>query len=321
MLGKAGCDNHFVTSLRRHIVVAINPHAAFGKNRSAGDAVVNALRDAGYDVTALREKDFTDLVRVTALAIQGLPTAGEVAPSPADALVVVGGDGMVSLGVNLIAQTSIPMAIVPSGTGNDLARGLGIPVGDLAVSIRHLLSALTEPAHAIDLGRITCGEKVTYFACILSAGFDAIVNERANKMTWPKGKSRYTLALLLELVGLKSVQYSLTVDGVSSTVGANLISIANNTSMGGGMLVTPDASLTDGLLDVFVLQPVSRLRFLRLFPRVFAGTHVGEPEVLISRGKRIRLEAAGIVSYADGERVGPLPLEVEVVPAAAHILS
>jgi len=309
-----------VTPLRRHIVVAINPHAAFGKNRSVGDSVVSALRDDGYDITALREKDFADLVRVTQLAIHGSPTPGEDAPRPADALVVVGGDGMVSLGVNLIAETSIPMAIVPSGTGNDLARGLGIPVGDCEASIRHLLTALNEPARAIDLGRITCGEQITWFACILSAGFDAIVNERANQMTWPKGKSRYTLALLFELVGLKAVEYSLVVDGVISTVGANLISIANNTSMGGGMMVTPHASLTDGLLDVFVLRPVSRPRFLRLFPRVFAGTHVGEPEVFITRAKRIRLEATGIVTYADGERVGPLPIDVEVVPAAAQIL-
>jgi diacylglycerol kinase (ATP) len=281
---------------------------------------VAVLREAGYHVTALREKDFDDLVAVTKRAIHGLPTQGEDLPLPADALVVVGGDGMVSLGVNLIAQTSLPLAIVPTGTGNDLARGLGIPVGDLEASIRHLLTALAAPARPIDLGRITCGEKTTYFAAILSAGFDAIVNERANSMSWPRGKSRYTLALLLELIGLKSVQYSLVIDGVASTVGANLISIANNTSMGGGMLVTPDASLTDGLLDVFVLQPVSRLRFLRLFPRVFAGTHVSEPEVLIERGKRIRLEAAGIVTYADGERVGPLPVDVEVVTAAALIL-
>lgn len=300
--------------------MATNPHAAFGKNKASGDRVVAVLREAGYHVTALREKDFDDLVAVTKRAIHGLPTQGEDLPLPADALVVVGGDGMVSLGVNLIAQTSLPLAIVPTGTGNDLARGLGIPVGDLEASIRHLLTALAAPARPIDLGRITCGEKTTYFAAILSAGFDAIVNERANSMSWPRGKSRYTLALLLELIGLKSVQYSLVIDGVASTVGANLISIANNTSMGGGMLVTPDASLTDGLLDVFVLQPVSRLRFLRLFPRVFAGTHVSEPEVLIERGKRIRLEAAGIVTYADGERVGPLPVDVEVVTAAALIL-
>jgi diacylglycerol kinase (ATP) len=300
--------------------VATNPHAAFGKNKASGDRVVAVLREGGYHVTALREKDFDDLVAVTKRAIHGLPTQGEDLPLPADALVVVGGDGMVSLGVNLIAQTSLPLAIVPTGTGNDLARGLGIPVGDLEASIRHLLTALAAPARPIDLGRITCGEKTTYFAAILSAGFDAIVNERANSMSWPRGKSRYTLALLLELIGLKSVQYSLVIDGVASTVGANLISIANNTSMGGGMLVTPDASLTDGLLDVFVLQPVSRLRFLRLFPRVFAGTHVSEPEVLIERGKRIRLEAAGIVTYADGERVGPLPVDVEVVTAAALIL-
>jgi diacylglycerol kinase (ATP) len=309
-----------VTLLRRHVVVAINPHAAFGKNQASGERVVATLRETGYAVTALREKDFTDLVSVTKRAVAGLPTAGETSPSPADALVVVGGDGMVSLGVNIVAETGIPLGVVPTGTGNDLARGLGIPVGDLEASIRHLLTALSAPARAIDVGRITCGEKTTFFACILSAGFDAIVNERANQMTWPKGKSRYTWALLLELFGLKAVQYSLTVDGISSTVGANLISIANNTSMGGGMLVAPDASLTDGLLDVFVLQPVSRLRFLKLFPRVFAGTHVSEPEVLLTRGKHIRLAAPGIVTYADGERVGPLPVDVDVVPGALQIL-
>jgi len=121
--------NQSVTVLRRHIVVAINPHAAFGKNQASGDRVVAAVREAGYHVTALREKDFDDLVAVTRRAIAGLQTPGEQSPSPADALVVVGGDGMVSLGVNLIAQTSVPLAIVPSGTGNDLARGLGIPVG------------------------------------------------------------------------------------------------------------------------------------------------------------------------------------------------
>jgi diacylglycerol kinase (ATP) len=309
-----------VTPIRNHIVVAINPHAAFGKNQDAGDGVVAALRDAGYDVTALREKDFADLIDVTRRAIAGLPTPGEDSPLKADALVVVGGDGMVSLGINLMAQTEIPLAIVPSGTGNDLARGLGIPVGDLEASIRHLLTVLSQPARAIDLGRITSGGHTTWFACILSAGFDAIVNERANTMTWPKGKSRYTWALLLELVGLKAVEYSLTVDGVPSTVRANLISVANNTSMGGGMLVAPDASLTDGLLDVFVLKPVSRLRFLRLFPRVFAGTHVSEPEVVLTRGRRIQLDAPNIVTYADGERVGPLPVDIEVVPEAAQIL-
>lgn len=303
--------NHQVTSMPRHIVVAINPTAAFGKNSAAGDQTVAALEAAGHTVTALRAESF-DLLRGQ------LNRALALTP---DALVVVGGDGMVSLAVNLVAQTSVPFAVVPAGTGNDLARGIGLPVGDLQKCISLMVASLEREPERLDLGRITSvdGSEVRWFASILSAGFDAIVNERANAMTWPKGKSRYTLALLRELFALKPVTYSLTVDGVSREESAMLISVANNSTMGGGMKVTPEASMRDGLLDVFVLRPLSRLRFLRLFPRVFVGTHVTEPEVLIERGKTVVLDAPGIVAYADGERVWSLPVHVDVVPAAVRV--
>jgi diacylglycerol kinase (ATP) len=303
--------NQQVSSPSRHVVVAINPTAAFGKNSAAGDQTVSALEAAGFRVTALRAESF-DLLRGQ------LNRALTLTP---DALVVVGGDGMVSLAVNMVAQTSVPFAVVPAGTGNDLARGIGLPVGELARCITLMVESLSREPQRLDLGRITStdGSEVRWFASILSAGFDAIVNERANAMHWPKGKSRYTLALLLELFALKPVRYSLTVDGVQREESAMLISVANNSTMGGGMRVTPEASMRDGLLDVFVLRPLSRLRFLRLFPRVFAGTHVTEPEVLIERGKTVVLDAPGIVAYADGERVWALPVHVDVVPAAVRV--
>ena len=303
--------NQQVSSPSRHVVVAINPTAAFGKNSAAGEQTVSALEAAGFRVTALRAESF-DLLRGQ------LNRALTLTP---DALVVVGGDGMVSLAVNMVAQTSVPFAVVPAGTGNDLARGIGLPVGDLARCITLMVESLSREPQRLDLGRITStdGSEVRWFASILSAGFDAIVNERANAMHWPKGKSRYTLALLLELFALKPVRYSLTVDGVQREESAMLISVANNSTMGGGMRVTPEASMRDGLLDVFVLRPLSRLRFLRLFPRVFAGTHVTEPEVLIERGKTVVLDAPGIVAYADGERVWALPVHVDVVPAAVRV--
>jgi diacylglycerol kinase (ATP) len=300
-----------VSSPSRHVVVAINPTAAFGKNSAAGEQTVSALEAAGFRVTALRAESF-DLLRGQ------LNRALTLTP---DALVVVGGDGMVSLAVNMVAQTSVPFAVVPAGTGNDLARGIGLPVGDLARCITLMVESLSREPQRLDLGRITStdGSEVRWFASILSAGFDAIVNERANAMHWPKGNSRYTLALLLELFALKPVRYSLTVDGVQREESAMLISVANNSTMGGGMRVTPEASMRDGLLDVFVLRPLSRLRFLRLFPRVFAGSHVTEPEVLIERGKTVVLDAPGIVAYADGERVWALPVHVDVVPAAVRV--
>lgn len=295
----------------RHIVVAINPSASFGKNVSAGELTVSKLEQAGFTVTALRAESFDLLKGMVNRALALTP----------DALVVVGGDGMVSLAVNAVAQTSIPFAVVPAGTGNDLARGIGIPVGDINASIDHLLQSLFREPERLDLGRITStdGSTVRWFASILSAGFDAVVNERANAMTWPKGKSRYTLALLRELFAFQAVEYQLTVSGKTRSEKAMLISVANNTSMGGGMKVAPDASMRDGLLDVFVLRPLSKIRFLRLFPRVFAGTHVGEPEVLIERCTQVTIDAPGIVAYADGERVWELPVNVDVVPAAVRI--
>ncbi len=291
--------------------MAINPSASFGKNVSAGELTVSKLEQAGFTVTALRAESFDLLKGMVNRALALTP----------DALVVVGGDGMVSLAVNAVAQTSIPFAVVPAGTGNDLARGIGIPVGDINASIDHLLQSLLREPERLDLGRITStdGSTVRWFASILSAGFDAVVNERANAMTWPKGKSRYTLALLRELFAFQAVEYQLTVSGKTRSEKAMLISVANNTSMGGGMKVAPDASMRDGLLDVFVLRPLSKFRFLRLFPRVFAGTHVGEPEVLIERCTQVTIDAPGIVAYADGERVWELPVNVDVVPAAVRI--
>ena len=139
-------------------------------------------------------------------------------------------------------------------------------------------------------------------------------------MRFPRGRSRYTWAILLELIGLKAREYELTVDGVTRRERADLNSDANYRNMGGGMIIAPDASITDGLLDVFIVRPVSRLRLVRLLPRVFRGEHISEPEVHIERARRVALSSRGIVGYADGERVASLPLDVEVVPGAAQLL-
>ncbi|MBG6106941.1 diacylglycerol kinase family protein [Frigoribacterium sp. CG_9.8] len=295
-----------------HVVVAINPSASFGKGRAVGPAVVQALRGAGHRVTALSEPTFADLYREADKAIALNP----------DALVVVGGDGMVSLGTNLVAGTSLPLGIVPSGTGNDVARGLHIPIGNTDAAIDLLLAAMTREPRVIDAAIIRrAGAPDRWYAGVLSAGFDARVNERANRWRWPRGKSRYNLALLCELATLTPTPYRLVLDGVEWNTAGTLVSIANNTSFGAGMLITPDALLDDGFLDVFVVQPLSRTAFLVIFPRVFSGTHVTDPRVSIRRAKHVTIEADGVVAYADGERVGPLPVEVEIVPGALRILA
>jgi diacylglycerol kinase (ATP) len=298
------------------LVVAINPTASFGKGKHVGPAVVSTLRGLGHEVTSLTEPNFEELVASGRKAVASKP----------DAFIVVGGDGMVSLGTNLVARTKVPLGIVPSGTGNDMARGLGIPVGNTEAAIEALVEALGRPARAIDAGLIQhtgdAGEaKQTWFACVLSAGFDAIVNERANSMRNPKGPSRYLVALAIELAKLKPIEYTLTLDGVKTVTKAALISVGNNISIGGGMKVTPDAKVDDGLLDVLVVQPLSRIAFLRVFPRVFKGTHVTDPRVKIHRVTRVSIDADAVVAYADGERVGTLPIDIEVVPAALRVLT
>lgn len=295
----------------RRLLVAVNPAASFGRNRTVGPAVVERLVDAGYEVSMLREANFELLRRETESAFE----------QGTDGLVVVGGDGMVSLGVNLVAQTGVPLGIVGAGTGNDLARGLGLPYDDPAAGTDALLAALRRPTRAIDAGVIRHGDLRTWFACVVSTGFDAVVNERANRMTRPRGPSRYTLALVRELATFRPRTYTITIDGARREQRAMLVSIANNASLGGGMRIVPHADLSDGLLDVFIVHPLSRAGLLAVFPKVFRGEHTDHPAVEFVQGRRIRIEADHIVAYADGERIGPLPIDVEVVPGALSVFA
>jgi diacylglycerol kinase (ATP) len=296
----------------KRVFVAINPTASFGKGSKVGPAVLKALTDAGHDVTRLEEPSYAELIVSAKKAVASKP----------DALIVVGGDGMVNLGTNLVAGTDVPLGLVPSGTGNDTARVLNIPFNDAPGAIRVLLEQLQKPARTIDAGRIRQSDgATTWFACMVSAGFDAVVNERANRMTWPKGPMRYNIALLYELIGLKPITYTLELDGVKSTTQAVMISVGNGVSLGGGMLVTPDALVDDGLLDVLVVEQMGRVAFLRIFPRVFKGEHLTDRRVTVYKVKKVSIAASGVAAYADGERVGPLPVDIEVVPGALKVLA
>jgi diacylglycerol kinase (ATP) len=297
------------TSRPQRIVVAINPSASFGRHRPVGPAAVAALAEAGHDVVGLTRSSQADLVAATAAALA----------DGADALVVVGGDGMVSLGVNLVARTGVALGLVPAGTGNDFARALRLPHDDPASAIELLVDLLASPPRSVDalLTRGAHGE--TWVAGAVSAGFDAFVNERANRMRRPRGRARYDIALVFELLRLRQVDYSLDIDGVSQVVGGTLVSVGNAPSVGGGITLLPDAVLDDGLLDVLVVDRLSRRAFLRLFPRVAEGTHGEDPRVRLSRATHVRIDASGVIAYGDGERLGALPIDVELVPGAVRV--
>ncbi|GAA1817807.1 diacylglycerol/lipid kinase family protein [Agromyces neolithicus] len=295
----------------KRLVVAVNPTASFGRNRWVGAAVVERLLAEGFEVSMLREANIELLRREVESAVA----------RGTDGLVVVGGDGMASLGVNIVAQTDLPLGLVATGTGNDLARGLGLPFDDPAAAIDALVDRLRRPPRRIDAGLIRHGVLSTWFACVVSAGFDAVVNERANRMSRPRGSSRYTIAMLRELATFRPRRYTLTVDGRRREQRAMLVSVANNSSLGGGMRIVPQADLADGLLDVFIVHPLSRAGLIAVFPKVFAGTHVDHPAVEFLTGRHIVIEADDAVAYADGERIGSLPIEIEVVPGALSVFA
>jgi diacylglycerol kinase (ATP) len=140
-------------------------------------------------------------------------------------------------------------------------------------------------------------------------------------MRWPRGRRRYDIAVVAELRTYRPGHFTLDIDGMRSEVDAMLVAIGNAPSYGGGMKVCPHAKLDDGLLDVVVVGPLTRRRFLRLFPQVFKGTHVTDSSVTVYRGREVRLDGPPTATaYADGERMGTLPLTSTVEPGALRVI-
>ncbi len=217
----------------------------------------------------------------------------------------VGGDGLAHILLQKVTPLQIPMAVIPGGTGNDLVRTFGWPLDSIDAYLDYIISH--DPT-SIDLGLVD-GE---WFGAILSTGFDSVVNERANTLKWPKGPNKYNAAIAIELPRFRPRHYEITLDDRTISTEAMLIAVANGTSYGGGMKVCPNADIRDGLFDVMILHPISKLEFLKVFPKVFKGTHISHPQVEIVRSSKVRIEAQA-VAYADGERIGQLPIQAECV--------
>lgn len=239
----------------------------------------------------------------------------------ASALVAAGGDGMVHLALQAVAGTPTPLGIIPMGAGNDFATCLGLST-DIEDAVDVIIDGLTSgQARSVDAVRATGSDAGIdeWWVCVLGAGFDSVVNERANRMRWPRGPRRYDLAIFAELASLRPHNFVVDVDGHREELAATFIAVGNAPSYGGGMLIAPTADLSDGMLDVTVVGPISRQTLIRLKPRVYAGTHVEHPAVSTRRGTVVRLEAPGLVAYADGERLGALPVTSECVPGALRV--
>jgi diacylglycerol kinase (ATP) len=291
------------------VALLVNPTAGKGRATKVVASVAARLKQAGANVSILIGHDADD-----ALALAQKAVADGV-----DAVVALGGDGMAHLAINAVAGTDTPLGIVPAGTGNDLASSLKLPTKDpvaaTAVIADRLMAGTAWPMDAVRVGD-------RWFGCVLGAGYDSRVNDRANRMSWPHGRMRYNLAMLAELRVFKPIPFRLTLDdGEPWETEAMLVAVGNAKSYGAGMLICPDADLTDGLIDITVIGPISKPELLKTFPKVFKGTHVSHPAVTMRRAKVVTLEAPGVTAYADGEYLADLPITCECVPGAVRILA
>jgi diacylglycerol kinase (ATP) len=288
----------------------LNPAAGRGRARARLGKVHDALRGSGIDVAI---HDTTSAAHLRALAVAAFDDGRGV--------IACGGDGTVSAVAGCAAVRDGVMGIVPTGSGNDLARHLGVPRHDPAAAV----AVVADGAVArVDLGRAETADGArAWFTTVANAGFDAEANRWANTRARLTGTPLYVAAVLRTLGTYRPEPVRIAVDGSVAEIEAWLVAVANTRSYAGGMLIAPTASMHDGLLDVCVVGPVSRVEFLRTFPGVFRGTHVRHAQITSRRGREVVIDALGGRAselWASGERVGPLPATVTAQPAALRVM-
>jgi diacylglycerol kinase (ATP) len=289
----------------------VNPAAGRDRAGARLPHVVDALAATGLDVAIQLSADADDLVAIARRAFDR--DRGVVA---------CGGDGTVCALAGVAADLGGVLGIVPIGSGNDFARQLDIPRGDLGAALALLGRGRVDQ---VDLGRVhTADGRTAWFTTVANTGFDAAANEWANRVSWSSGTPLYVMAALRTLATYHPRRFRLTVDDEVVDTEAWLVAVGNTRTYASGMMITPAASVHDGRLDVCVVGPVGRADFLRTFPSVFRGEHIRHPMVRTWRGERVTVEAVGagapVDLWASGEHVGPLPARMEPAPGALAVV-
>jgi YegS/Rv2252/BmrU family lipid kinase len=294
------------------ICLLVNPAAGGGKAARLAPQAERALRSHGL---AVRRVDTRDLQHARELAVSAA-RAGE-------RVVVLSGDG--AIGVVAEALRDVPgavLGVLPGGRGNDLARALGVSQ-EIDQACATIAGGVVRP---MDVGEVlgAGGEPARSFVGIASAGFDSDANRIANEAPSWLGNLVYAYGALRALLAWRPARIEIELDppGERHSFLAYTVGACNSRSYGGGMRAAPDALLDDGLLEVIVLENVSKLAFLtKILPRVFSGEHVREPCVHMFRAREVSIEAdRPFTMYADGDPIGELPLRVRAVPAAVNVI-
>lgn len=291
------------------MMLVVNPASGRGAGGRASGAVATTLRAVVDTLDVHIATDVDDTVAAARRAVDG----------GYDVLGVLGGDGTLQLALDPCAGSDTTLAVIPSGTGNDLAASLGLPAAPLAAAEAVAAGLTAGTTRALDLGRVEGGK---LFSTVLCAGFDSKVNERANRMRWPSGPRRYDLAILGELARLRPYPLVVETEHGTHELDATMVSVGNTPSYGGGLRICPGADLADGLFDVTIVAPVSRRRLVQVFPKLRTGAHVDEPEVSTLRAATVRVAGDNDwVAYADGDPQGPLPMSMTCVSGAIRVVA
>jgi diacylglycerol kinase (ATP) len=288
------------------VAIVANPTSGRGKGAKLIPQVAALLSSAGVDHRIFPSADGADAVRLARTATE----------EGAEVVAALGGDGQVGAVANGILETGAgaALAVIPAGTGNDFARALGLDRKDPLAAARLLEDPLIRP---IDAVRLETPERSCFFVNIGSAGFDAEANAYANQLRYLKGTASYVVAVFVMLRRFRAGRFEITVDGEAQSLPGMLIAVGNGVSYGGGMQVTPRALLDDGLLDMCVVGKVSKLEFIKTFPKVFRGRHLDHPAIQTLRGRRVEVAAERTMQvFADGDHVGTLPARFQVLEGA-----
>jgi len=297
---------------RRTLTLLVNPSSGRGRARRKLPWVVAELGDALPDADVI--------VRITTDYADARAQASAVASAlEGDALLLMGGDGMTSIGLNGAASTGVPVGILPAGTGNDFCRGVGLPT-KLDAAVEVIRAGHTEDLDLMSVdGELVDGSQRRWVGSILSTGFDEKVNWRTNHLPFSIGAPSYAYGTLAELARFKPLRYRIEIDGVPRELDAILIAVGNAGVFGGGMRGCPDADVRDGLLDVTIVHPVGRGTLLRLLPRLFDGSFKTNPAVELLRAHEVVVDGDDLFGMADGEDLGRPPFTCRVVPGAIRL--
>jgi YegS/Rv2252/BmrU family lipid kinase len=281
----------------------VNPHSAGGRTLKRLPGVERELsaRSIPYRVVQTRSLE------------HGVEEAGR-AGAAGEVPVVMSGDGLVGQIGGSLAESAVPLGIIPGGRGNDLARVLGIPSDP-----RGAVATLAEAnERLIDVG--VANDRP--FLCVASCGFDSDANRIANEARLVRGNLVYAYAALRALAAWRPARFTVTIDGEELDFSGYSVAVGNSRAFGGGMLIAPHAELDDGLLDVIVIRQIPKLRYLRGIPKVFKGTHVDNDEVTELRGAAIEIRAdRPFAVYADGEHLTDLPATLRTMKRALRVIA